>query len=376
MKYEWLRPFAKSDQHVRVLDALADTGTVKDAAKALGIIERNVYKNIARLKKYAAANGVTASTDTSTLYDQDGEVRLRWVKTRRGQQERQMAMREFVEELCDTVRPRKRQKSPRYTKKDIMVGIPIGDHHWGLLCWAPEVGENYDLKEAERLLTNGIDYLVDASPPSETALLANLGDFLHVNDRTNKTPGHGFILDADGRFSKIARAAARGLAHATERLLEKHKYVRLINAAGNHDPDATMWLALVMDAWFRNEPRVDVELSPSLFHFHQFGANMICVTHGHTVKLPDLPGTMAAMQPKMWGDTKYRVAWTGHVHHSQQLAVKENRGAVAESFGVLPPSDAYNASMGYVSQREMHAITFKNSGGVLCRNTFNAALGN
>jgi predicted phosphodiesterase len=374
MKYEWLRPFATTETHTKILDALIDEPTVVKAAGAVGITERNVYEQLRRMKNEAATKNITASSDTSTLYGEDGEVRLQWVKTRKGQQEKQEAMREFVDELCDTVKPRKRQKAPKHTEKDLMTGIPIGDHHWGLLCWAPEVGENYDLKEAERLLTNGIDYLVDASPPSETALLANLGDFLHVNDRTNKTPGHGHLLDADGRFSKIARAAARGLAHATERLLSKHKTVRLINVPGNHDPDSTLWLALVMDAWFRNEPRVEVETSPAMFHFHQFGKNMICVTHGHTVKLPEIPATMAALQPEMWGQTKYRVAWTGHVHHSQQLAVKEHRGAVAESFGVLPPSDAYSASMGYVSQREMHSITFKRSGGILCRNTFNAAL--
>lgn len=374
MKYDWLRPFARTEQHVDILDALLEQGTQKEAGKAINLSERQVRRHLKEMEIRAGQRGIGAYTDTSTLYDADGEVRLQWVKSKRGQNEKNAAMQAFVEELSAGIKPRKRQKAPKHTEKDMMVGIPIGDHHWGLLCWAPEVGENYDLKEAERLLANGIDYLVDVSPASETALLANLGDFLHVNDRTNKTPGNGHLLDADGRFSKIARAAARGLAHAVERLLEKHKTVRLVNAPGNHDPDATHWLALVMDAWFRNEPRVEVEIKPSMFHFHQFGANMICVTHGHTVKLPDLPGTMAALAPKMWGDTAYRVAWTGHIHHASQLAVKENRGAIAESFGVLPPSDAYSASMGYVSQREMHSITFKKSGGVLCRNTYNANL--
>jgi len=220
-------------------------------------------------------------------------------------------------------------------------------------------------------LESAVDYLVTSAPPSETALFCNLGDLLHVDNRTNRTPASGHLLDADSRYAKIIRFAAYGMTHAIERLLEKHQRVKVVNVPGNHDPDSTSWVSLVMEAYFRNEPRVEVETSPAKVLFHQFGKNMIAMTHGDTIKLPQIPGVMASYAPAMWGESSYRVAWTGHVHHAQTLGAKESHGAKVESFGVLPPLDAYAASMGFHAQREMSAITFRRSGGEQGRVTFN-----
>jgi len=310
----------------------------------------------------------------STLYGSEGEVKAQWVKSHAEQEALRDAQQAFVEELCSQVEPRKPLKPPESVSNELLAAYPIGDHHFGMYAYAAETGSDYDIKIAEESLADAVDYLVASAPDAKYALLCNLGDFLHMDNRTNMTPASKHILDVDTRYSKVIRIASFGLARSVNRLLEKHEKVRVVNVPGNHDPDSASWLSLVMEAWFRNEPRVEVDVSPSMYLFHQFGKNMICMTHGDKVKLPDMPQVMASIQPTMWGDTTYRVAWTGHVHHSQRVIGKENRGAIAESFGVLPPSDAYSASLGYHSQREMHCITFKKSGGVLCRTTYNADL--
>ncbi len=283
-------------------------------------------------------------------------------------------MREFVEELCDYVKPRKAAKAPKRTNDELLAGYPIGDHHFGMYAWARETGGSYDTDIAKELLAEAVDCLVASAPSAKTALLCNLGDYLHGDDSQNRTRGHGHQLDMDTRYPRVTRIAAFGLAHTVERLLQKHEFVRVVNCRGNHDDDSASWLSTVLMAYFRNEPRVQVDDSPGIFQFYQFGANMIGMTHGHTIKLADLPQAMAAIEPEMWGATKYRVGWTGHVHHAQTVTAKENRGAVCESFGVLPPNDKYTASLGYTANREMHGITFKKSGGILTRTTFNAEL--
>lgn len=387
--YEWLRPFCYTDKQRHYLDALAKFPSVRAAADAVGIQERPMGAVIARLKKRAASAGVYPEKPllkplpegqvlkgTSELIGPDGETKLLWVKSDREMESRQEAMRVFVEELADCVTPRQPIKpGPKKVKSDLMVGYVIGDHHFGMYAHGFETGgSDYDLKIAEELLAEAIDYLVHVSPPAETALICNLGDFLHGDDSSNRTKGHGHTLDVDTRYSKVIGVAARSLCRSIDRALEKHKKVHIVNCRGNHDDDSTHWLSLVLDAWFRNEPRVTVDMSPALFKFHQFGKCMICMTHGHTVKLADLPGVMAGLAPKMWGETAYRVGWTGHVHHAQANVGKENRGAKCFSFGVLPPNDAYNASLGYVSEREMHSITFHKMGAQLCQSTFNANL--
>ena len=382
-----LDEYCITDVQRELLTTIRAEKTVRAAAEKLGIAERNAYQTLRRIRVNAAKSGWAPAHDmtktvpegfgisgVSTLYDKDGEITAQWVKTKRDAEQKLEAVKLFVSELTASITPRKRTKVPKVAQKDLLVGYPIGDHHFGLYAYAAETGGDYDLKIAKQALAAAVDYLVDAAPPAECALLANLGDYLHIDNRSNKTPGSGHILDVDTRYSKVIQVASFGLAHAVNRLLEKHKRIRIVNVPGNHDQDSASWLALVMQAWFKNEPRVEVDMSPAIFLFHQFGANMICMTHGHTIKLPDLPQIMASLQPGMWGDTKYRVGWTGHFHHSQTVIGKENRGAICEQFGVLAPSDSFNASLGYQSQREMHALTFKKSGGILCRATYNADL--
>lgn len=381
-----LDEFCTTDDQRRTLEVVRSSRTMEEAADTLGITVRNVYAKIGRLRKIAARTGFSPAHNmtktvpdgfhvkgVSTLYGADGDVKAQWVKSQADIEARQEAMRLFVEELSDSVKPRKRTAlGKKVTAKELMVGYPIGDHHWGMYADADETGGDYDCKIAKQVLADAVDSLVEAAPASETALLANLGDYLHIDNRSNRTPTSGHLMDVDTRYSRVIRIASFGLAHSVERLLEKHRRVKIVNVPGNHDQDSASWLSLVMQAYFRNEPRVEVEMSPAMFLFHRFGANMICMTHGHTVKLAELPGVMASLQPQMWGETKCRVAWTGHVHHSQTVIGKENHGAIAESFGVLASNDAYNASRGYSARREMHAITFKRDGGIKFRATYNA----
>ena len=382
---EQLLPYATEAQAAR-LRAVLEHGSQRAAHRA-GCDRKGIQRALKSVRRAAALKGWSPQHDmtkpvpdgfsvgrVSTNYNADGEVTQQWVIARPDDEQREQAMRVFVETLCENVTPRKPVPAPKHAESDLMVGYPVGDHHVGMYAHAAETGGDYDLKIATDVLNSAVGYLVDQSPPTEHALLAILGDFLHIDSRQNRTPMSGHQLDVDTRYSKVVGVASESLAYTTERLLRKHQHIEIKVVPGNHDPDGASWLALVLKAWFRNEPRVTVDTSPSVFLYHQFGLNMICMTHGHTVKLEEVPAVMAAQQPEMWGSTKYRVAWTGHVHHRQRLGLKEGRGAISESFGVLPPNDAYGASRGFVSQREMHAITFKRSGGELGRTTYNADL--
>lgn len=390
--YTALRPFCGSARQAEILEAVISTGSILRGAEALGVSRPTVQQTLRRIKKNAARRGFDPEHDlthpaapgnrfdqATTLYrmpepGEDGGPVLQWVRQKADSREREAAIREFVDELAATVKPRKAIKAPRFTDDELMVGYPIGDHHFGMYATIGDAGGDYDLDKAKAVLAEAVDYLVASSPDAETAVLANLGDFTHTDNRTNATPRSGHVLDVSARYHDICRAAAFSLAHATNRLLEKHKRVKIVNCPGNHDQDTAGWLSLFMQAWFRNEPRVEVDSSPGDWLFHQFGRNMICMTHGHKSKLDAIPGVMATLAPEMWGDTSYRVAWTGHMHHAERRDAKESRGALVEQFGVLAPADNYSHNLGYRAQQEMHSITFRKSGGILCRATYNAGL--
>lgn len=307
----------------------------------------------------------------STLYNGDGELVAQWVKSRAKAETIAEAIRQYVAELADSVKPRKAVKPPRTTNADLMAVYPIGDHHFGMYADVGIAGDKYDLERAKSVLAEAVDFLVDNAPAAETAILANLGDFLHCDDSTNRTRRSGHELDISGYYYQACRAAAFTLSHAAERLLKKHKHVRIVNCPGNHDGDSAKWLSLFLAAWFKDEPRVTIDESPGDWLFHKFGRNMLCFTHGHRTKLDSIPGVMANLEPEIWGSTSYRMAFTGHVHHAQRLSAKEHAGAVAESFGILAPSDSHAHNLGYRSYQEMHSLIFAKEGGVKCRTTYN-----
>jgi hypothetical protein len=383
---EALLPFANESQAVFVR-AIIEHGSQRLAAEALGTNQSNVSQTIARVLRSATARGFSPLHDmtrpvpegytvkgVSTLYDADGKPKAQWVKSRINDEQLAESQKLFVSELVAQAyaKPKKTVvKKPAKCERGLMVGYPIGDHHFGMFAHAPETGADYDLKIAKQLLADSIDYLVETAPPARVGLLASLGDLFHVDNRKNQTPKSGYILDVDSRYHKIIAVGAYGLAHGVERLLQKHEEVWLETVPGNHDPDSTSWLSLVLEAYFRNEPRVKVGRSPAAFKFWRFGKNMGMLYHGDTIKIGEVSGIMAAYEPAMWGESTYRVAWGGHVHHAQELRAKEHRAVKVETFGVLPPSDAHGAAHGYKAYREMHGIVFKESGGEQGRITFN-----
>jgi len=62
-RYEHLRPFAETDAQLNMLDAMNNASTVPEAAEILGISVRNTFQMLKRLKKNAAARGVSPEHD-------------------------------------------------------------------------------------------------------------------------------------------------------------------------------------------------------------------------------------------------------------------------------------------------------------------------
>src|SRR5690606_7531590 len=113
---------------------------------------------------------------------------------------------------------------------------PLGDPHIGMLAWAKETGQDFDLQIAERDLTRAIDLLVDRAPSSKMAVLGNVGDFFHAEGDDQKTPTGGNKLDCDTRWAKITDVGFNIMRRLIDRLLTKHGVVHVVNVPGNRDP--------------------------------------------------------------------------------------------------------------------------------------------
>ena len=367
------------------IDAVLKHGTARAAAEELGIHHSVIVRAISAVRRKAAMQGFAPESDmskvvpdpfvirgTSTLYGEDGKAKLQWVKTRLDESKAREAIEEWVSWLVkDATGLAPLTPAPAYTNDDLLTVYPMGDPHFGMYAWAPETGDDFDLDIAERITYAAIDRLVASAPPSKHALILELGDFFHADDNTAATPKSGNRLDVDTRWARVMQVGLRAMVYVIKRTLSKHETVTVRIVSGNHDPHSSFALALGLDAYFSNEPRVQIDLDPNVFWYYRFGKVMIGVTHGDTCKPEKLPALMACDRPKEWGDTTFRYYYHGHIHHD---SVKEFPGCMIESFRTLAAKDAWHTAAGYRSGRDMRCIVHHKDFGEIERHRCDVAM--
>lgn len=383
--YESLRPYATPRQ-TEMLDALKVGRSQRGAAVHLGIHLRKLAEGLARLKATAAKQGYSPDHDmthpaapgftvkgVSTLYGPDGDVRGQWVKTRQEDEDARRLMEEFTASLADDVRGKAVPvKAPKLTDAGLMSAYLVGDAHLGMYAFGEETGiEDYDTTIGTADLRGAFNHLVRSSPASEIGLLVNVGDFLHANDTTSQTPASKNLLDTDGRFSQVIDRAVTVFRYAVDLMLKKHRQVWVVNARGNHDPDAAVWLNKVLEAYYHAEPRLKVIQNTSKFIYVEWGKVLIGVHHGDRVKRQQLYEAMTRDRREAWGKAKFSYFWTGHIHHK---AAEEIGGCLFESFNTLAAPDAWHSASGYGANREMQQITLHTEHGIVGRNVCGLAM--
>lgn len=348
------------------VDAVNEAGSLRGAARALGVAYATLRVSVAAAQRRAATMGYAPDHDmkrpaapgfavkgTSTLIDEGGNVKLQWVKTQRDEQQVEAVLREFITHLVEDARAlAPLTPAPAAGDEDLLAVYPMGDPHFGMRAWAAECGEDFDLSIAESVTCAAVDRLVASAPAAHTALLLNLGDMFHADTQDNTTRS-GHQLDVDGRWTKVMQVGLRAMLHCIRRLLEKHRDVVVRINKGNHDGHSSFALALALDAYFASEPRVKIDLSPAAMWYFRFGRVLLGSTHGDTCKMANLPGVMAADKPVEWGKTAHRYWYIGHVHHQD---LKEYPGVVCETFRTLAARDAWHAGQGYRAGRDMRLI--------------------
>ncbi len=365
-----------SDEVAREAASLVEEhGSIRKAAKAAGVAYSTMHARAAR----AAERGFSTTGELpegvvlkgySTLYDAEGTQKAQWVKVDVEKLKLQEAMA-AIEDTFEAYTGRAELgPAPVGTDADLLTVYNLADHHLGMYAWAKETGADYDLDIAERLLTKAMETLVAEAPRSRQALVLNLGDFFHSDSNENRTRRSGAALDVDTRYAKVLQLGVTLNVRVIELALQKHETVLVRILPGNHDPYAALALAVALAAFFRNEERVTVDTDPSPFFWHKFGRVLIGATHGDNVKPDEMAGIMATVRPQWWGETEFRYAYLGHVHHRSRGG-GEGKGVIWETFQTLAPKDSWHAWSGYVSGRSMTAITHHKEYGEVARNIRN-----
>tara|TARA_R110000822_G_scaffold216820_1_gene351370 strand:+ start:545 stop:1693 length:1149 start_codon:yes stop_codon:yes gene_type:complete len=370
-------------RQLEILQALKKHGSQRKAAEALGINHSNIHQVISAVRAKATKHGFSPDHDmthpvpdgfklkgTSTLYDDDGNQRLQWVKSTADNDRQEEMFREAVEAMAESLPRSKAVAAPKATAENLMACYPVGDHHFGMLSWHEETGDDYDIKIGERLLMGAMDHLVKSVPKCGAATIVLLGDFLHI-DTFKSTSESGHLLDSDSRYPRMVRAAIRAVRYMIRTALQHHAKVHVVVEIGNHDLSSSVFLMECLHNIYEKEDRVSIDRSPRHFHYFSHGSCLVGVHHGHGTKMANLPLIMAADRPEEWGKATHRYWWTGHIHHD---SVKDHAGCRVESFRILPPADAWAANKGYRSGRDMKAIVLHSEFGEVARHIVNPAM--
>jgi predicted phosphodiesterase len=370
---EGYKPYC-TERQIEIINALSINNNNKGkTARYLDISERSLRRTINTIKERAASKGYAPNEDlnhptpagqsikgVSTLYDDEGNIKIQWVKTNQDHQAKE-DLREFVDGLCSEIKGK--AKKVKITKQkydpDLMSLIIFGDAHLGMYAWGDEtLSMDFDTDIAVQDMRNAIDNMIARAPNAETGVLVDVGDFMHMNNATASTAA-GTGVDVDSRYQRVLKAAGMVMRYCIDQMLLKYKKVIVVVAKGNHNPEPAVAVAMMLSFYYDKEPRVNVLDTIGHHHYLTFGDWLIGVNHGDKMK-PQKLVSMMARDHKGWSAARFRIWITGHIHHEKVLEVD---GCTVASFNTLAPRDAWHASMGYGSRQSSTLITIHKTAG-------------
>ncbi len=258
--------------------------------------------------------------------------------------------------------------APKAIEKELLSVYPLIDWHVGLMSWASETGENYDLKIARETIMPAMRRLIAATPPAEEAVILGIGDLLHFDGFVHETPQSGHPLDADGRYPKVLETAADMVEETVELASARHRRVTVRILRGNHDPVSAVAVAMALRRVFRGNKRVTVDADQGYHWWLRRGKVFLGGSHGDKAKMRDLPMVMAHDRPEDWAASTYRKIFTGHIHHESKI---EEGGVIVESMRSPVAKDAYHSFNKWRSGRSVYSETFNIDGSEAATLTFN-----
>ncbi|EEF1427361.1 hypothetical protein [Salmonella phage ZCSE7] len=349
-----------------------------EIAKKYNMSRRNVQLRSARLAKKGVGHGNDPVISkrvadgfgvkrVSALVRGNGEEVLTWVITEQDKERQLEAMHAVIDGMKSDITPVSAVPAPKKRLNEKLLNLyTVSDFHLGMLAWADESGDDWDMNIAEDLFSKWFDAAFQKAPDASVGVINLLGDFAHFDSLDAVTPASGHVLDADTRYQKLVRYMIRMVRRVVNMALVKHQSVRLLIVQGNHDESGMIWLAEMFNTLYDNEPRVFVDTSPDVYKMVQHGKTTLFFHHGHKARFDAIEPVMIAKFRKAFGESVYSYAHVGHLHHQK---IVESRNMIVEQHRTLAAKDAYASRGGWMSGRSANVITYSAEYGEVARLT-------
>ena len=383
---ESLKPYCKNLRQLELLQAAIDhDGNMQAASTAMGINKGAIRKTVERVKKYASVQGYAPEADlthpvastqflkgASTLYDEEGNVKLQWIKSHARAEEIYQSLEAIAQELSESITPIPQTSFPAAPQYNDLLNMHVlTDYHLGMFAWEATSGNDWDTATSEQFLLAWFKYTIEHSPDADVGLLLNLGDFFHTDSIKPATPTSGHLLDVDVPYAYLVRTGIRLMKEVIKLMTAKYNKVVIYNIAGNHDESSTIWFRELLASYYSEHSNIYVETSPDLYQAYKHGDTSLFFHHGHKKKITNIQETLIARFRDIFGSTTKSYAHIGHYHH---MEVKESATMTVEQHRTMAAKDAYSANGGYMSDRSAYCITYHKKHGEVSRTNVSAQL--
>lgn len=254
-------------------------------------------------------------------------------------------IKEFFDNLnrTHTIPKRKSIKKKNNINKRLLE-IPITDLHIGKLCIDECSGSTYNMTLAESQVNGLINDIIERykNEKVDKILFVFGNDYFHY-DNIQKTTSNGTPQDSDTLIQPMFIKGVELLIKSIDLLAQKCP-VDVLYIPGNHDKTIGFFALQTLNAWYRNDPWVNINIDFKTRQYYRYGKSLIGFSHGDK-DCKRLETLMPVEEPKHWGETTFREFHLGHLHSE---STKEVNGVIIRRLSSLAGTDNWHNESGYV----------------------------
>lgn len=236
----------------------------------------------------------------------------------------------------------------KVTNKEIenALILSLSDLHLDSKSYEGEVGTETGMEISIKRAKDAVkDILYRASYGHglEKIIIIGGNDFFHANSAENTTQ-KGTPLDVDNRWTKSFKQGLELISWIID-LAVTFAPVDYYTCYGNHSPEREFYLAVALEALYRNNKQVNIETGESTRKYFKYGNSAFMLCHDAPKKVKDCPTIFITEQPKLYADAKYRFLLTGHLHSKQEtffISTSENFGLLWKRLPSLSKIDKWH----------------------------------
>jgi len=336
-------------------------GNMAAAARKLGLAASTVKSRIAShppIDPYPIVPG------KSVNYSGNGAINSVWAT---GKNMGRVTPEQIISGITDALldyKPPAPLKTALKGNVSLLGLLPLADLHMGMRAWNRETkGIDWDTTIATKKYRRGIDSLVSRMPRCKKTVVLVAGDLCHADNYHQSTtnPDSHHIVDVDGRYPKIFRASTDIVLFSVDRALETADEVEVVCLPGNHDAATMAGVSYCLEMRHLNNKRVTVTNSDCPHWFSEWGINMLACTHGDKLKMKTMGAYMADQGSEIWGRTKARYGFLGHLHSK---TVQSGPGVQLEILPTPCAPDSYASSHGFSAMRMFQVMVYDKKTGL------------